>query len=245
MWDRKELKAKGKAAFKANYWKSVLVALILLVFIGGTAGSVSGSGASAAGDADITESQELQEDLGELEEAMDGLSKTEKAAVAGIVLGVVGVAVVIGILVDVLVINPLKVGCNNFFLVNSAAPAELGTLSRGFKPSYGKVVLTMFLTDLFLGLWALLFLIPGIVKAYSYRMVPYILADHPEMGGTEVITKSREMMNGHKWKAFVLDLSFIGWHLLSCLTLGILGVFYVGPYVCATNAELYVALKNQ
>ena len=76
-------------------------------------------------------------------------------------------------------------------------------------------------------------------------MVPYILADHPEMSGKEVITLSRQMMNGSKWRAFVLDLSFIGWDILSLLTLGLLGIFYVSPYKCSTNAELYHALKNQ
>ena len=102
----------------------------------------------------------------------------------------------------------------------------------------------MFLQNLFLGLWTLLFIIPGIVKAYSYRMVPYILADNPEMSSTDIITKSREMMNGHKWDAFVLDLSFLGWLILTALTGGILGIFYVYPYIFETNAELYLALKN-
>ena len=83
----------------------------------------------------------------------------------------------------------------------------------------------------------------GIIKAYSYRMVPYILKEHPELSGTKAITLSRQMMNGHKWNAFVLDLSFIGWIILSALTLGILHIFYVGPYIQATDAELYEALK--
>ena len=121
----------------------------------------------------------------------------------------------------------------------------MGNLGRAFKPNWRGNVKTMFLRDLFLFLWSLLFFIPAIIKAYSYRMVPYILADHPEMSGTEVITLSRQMMNGSKWRAFVLDLSFIGWHILSALTMGILGIFYVTPYKCSTDAELYQALKNQ
>ena len=75
-------------------------------------------------------------------------------------------------------------------------------------------------------------------------MVPYIIADNPDMSATDVIKFSREMMNGNKWRAFVLDLSFIGWYILSGLTLGILSVFYVNPYIYATDAELYMALKN-
>ena len=101
----------------------------------------------------------------------------------------------------------------------------------------------MFLRNLFVALWSLLLVIPGIIKLYSYRLVPYILKEHPEISGTQVITISRQMMNGHKWNTFVLDLSFIGWMLLSALTFGILHLFYVGPYMQATDAELYEAVK--
>ena len=76
-------------------------------------------------------------------------------------------------------------------------------------------------------------------------MAPYILADRPELSGTEVLTLSRQMMNGHKWKTFVLDLSFLGWNILSALTFGLLGVFYVNPYRQCTNTELYRELKNR
>ena len=75
-------------------------------------------------------------------------------------------------------------------------------------------------------------------------MVEFISADNPEMSATEVITKSRDMMRGNKWKAFVLDLSFIGWLILTGITAGILGIFYVYPYMYQTDAELYLALKN-
>ena len=101
----------------------------------------------------------------------------------------------------------------------------------------------MFLRDLFVALWTLLFIIPGIVKMYAYSLVPYILAENPEMSGTEAIKLSNEMMKGHKWKAFVLDLSFLGWLLLSVLTLGLVGIFFANPYVYATDAELYKAIK--
>ncbi len=74
-------------------------------------------------------------------------------------------------------------------------------------------------------------------------MMPYILAAHPDMPTKEVFARSKEMMRGNKWRAFVLDLSFIGWELLSALTLGILHIFYVGPYRNMTNAALYEALE--
>ena len=74
--------------------------------------------------------------------------------------------------------------------------------------------------------------------------MPYLLKEHPELSGTQAITMSRQLMNGHKWNAFVLDLSFLGWLILSALTCGILHVFWVGPYIQATDAELYRAITE-
>ena len=76
-------------------------------------------------------------------------------------------------------------------------------------------------------------------------LIPYLLADNPQMDREEAFAKSKEMMDGNKWKAFVLDLSFFGWGLLSACTCGILYIFYVGPYIHLTKAELYHALKAE
>ena len=274
MWDRKELKARGKAAFKANYWKSVLVAFLLIAFVIGT-GSSSGRAAgskldeqnlsftaengvyevngqsydnlqdavTALGEAADANPEDIQE-VNNLIEQVQNDPETAKALMmaAALIGGALLFIVLICGLLRILVINPLEVGCRSFFVRNAEAPAALGELGRGFSP-YGRSVGTMFLRGLFQFLWSLLFVIPGIIKHYSYRMVPYILADQPELSGAAAITRSREMMNGQKWNAFVLDLSFLGWHILSALTLGILGVFYVNPYQAATNAELYHELK--
>ena len=93
-------------------------------------------------------------------------------------------------------------------------------------------------------LWGLLFVIPGIVKAYSYRMVPYVLAEDPFISHNDAILLSRRMMDGNKLSVFVLDLSYIGWYFLTALTAGLLGIFYVNPYVYATDAELYRILRK-
>lgn len=102
---------------------------------------------------------------------------------------------------------------------------------------------TSLLKILYLVLWYLLFIIPGIVKSYSYAMTEYIMLDHPEVCYNQAITKSREMMDGYKWKLFVLDLSFIGWRILSFFTCGILDLLFVNPYVNATRAQFYEELK--
>ena len=242
MWTRRELKERAKAAFKANYWRCVLVAFILALLIGGGAGSSVRKNETA----DLTTEQQkamalLAEDdnLGRLVEGMEKLSALPSSRIK-ISLGGLGL---VGFLLSILVFNPLIVGCYRFFLQNSRGPAELNELGAGFRGDWGNVVLVMFLKNLFLALWTMLFIIPGIVKAYAYRMVPYILKEHPELSGTQAITLSRRMMKGHKGDAFVLDLSFIGWILLSALTFGILHLFYVGPYIQATDAELYKVVR--
>lgn len=92
--------------------------------------------------------------------------------------------------------------------------------------------------------WSLLFVIPGIIASYRYRMALYIALDNPDISGLEAIKKSKEMMNGHKWELFVLDLSFIGWYFLCGLTFGIL-LFYVVPYMGVTVANFYNSLKEK
>ncbi|MBR4759881.1 MAG: DUF975 family protein [Lachnospiraceae bacterium] len=97
---------------------------------------------------------------------------------------------------------------------------------------------------LLLGLLSILLMIPYFIKTYEYRMIPYILAENPNLESKKVFQLTREMMNGNKWDAFVLDLSFIGWHLLAILTCGILEIFYVMPYEYMTNTFLYETLKQ-
>ena len=247
MWDRKELKQRGKAAFKANYWKCVLVALLLTLFAAGASTSASRSvnttlkennySISLSGQgSEVVVNDQTFENIGDAVTAIGTAEGADAQAVAELA----DVANTIQNDPDA----PLEVGCRGFFTRNSEAPAELSEIKAGFHP-YGRAVGAMFLRDLFICLWSLLFIIPGLIKLYSYRMVPYILADDPTIGGKDAITLSRQMMNGHKWNAFVLDLSFIGWELLSVLTAGLLGLFYVKPYEAATGAELYKVLKNQ
>lgn len=159
----------------------------------------------------------------------------------------VGVFALVGIALSVFIFNPLEVGGCRFFTENATSEdTPVDRILHAFKSgSYLNVVLTMFLKGLFTILWSLLLFIPGIIKSYEYRMIPYLLAENPEMSHQEAFRISKEMMSGEKWNAFVLDLSFFGWALLSAITLGLAGVFYVNPYQNATNAELYLELKRQ
>lgn len=88
---------------------------------------------------------------------------------------------------------------------------------------------------LFTFLWSLLFVIPGIVKAYSYALTPYILAKYPEIQAKEALKVSMKIMDGKKAELFVLHLSFIGWAMLAGITFGLLGIFFVIPYMAITD----------
>lgn len=99
-----------------------------------------------------------------------------------------------------------------------------------------------FLRELYITLWSLLFIIPGIIKSLSYAMTPYILAENPGMSANEAITRSRELMDGYKADLFVLRLTFIGWDILAALTLNI-GYLWLNPYCNAAEAAFYRQLQ--
>ena len=122
--------------------------------------------------------------------------------------------------------------------------SKIESLFDGFRKGLGNNIVAGILVGVFTFLWSLLFIIPGIVKSYSYSMTFYILADNPDMSPTDAINESRRMMDGNKWRLFCLDLSFIGWYLLSFLTLGIL-LFWVDPYQMMARAEFYESIKPQ
>ncbi|MBQ6884573.1 MAG: DUF975 family protein [Clostridia bacterium] len=119
---------------------------------------------------------------------------------------------------------------------------EFKDLFGGFN-NFGTTCIAGILVSVFTFLWSLLFVIPGIVKSYSYAMTSYILADHPEMTAQEAIDASRKMMDGHKMDLFVLQLSFFWWYLLCGITFGI-AFLYVGPYVSAATAKFYDTIKG-
>ena len=121
--------------------------------------------------------------------------------------------------------------------------AKIDQMFENFSGRFVSNMALFILQGLYVALWSMLFIIPGIVKSYSYAMAYYIQCDNPEMGANEAITRSREMMNGHKWQLFCLHFSFFGWILLSVLTCGLL-LIMVTPYMNAATAEFYEKLKR-
>ena len=107
---------------------------------------------------------------------------------------------------------------------------------------FGTLLGANILVGLFIFLWTLLFIIPGIIASYAYSMTFYILDEHPEMSAMDAIKASKRMMEGHKWELFCLQLSFIGWMVLSCFTAGI-GFLFLDPYMKAAECSFYNELK--
>lgn len=259
MWKRSELKARAKGSFKRNYWKTVIVSLLLSLLVGGgtiiasDAGSKTGAEEAVTGTYEVT----MEDDQGKGDASDPDISELQKFdeatmgpadAVTIIIAVIVCVIVFLAIfalcaVLFAFVINPFQVGCERFFLRNLDEPAQVGNVGYGFDNNYKNIAKTMFFRDMYTFFWSLLFIIPGIVKAYEYRMIPFLLADNPQMTKEEAFAESKRMMKGQKWRTFVLDLSFLGWYILAAPTLGILGVFYVIPYVNQTHAALYQTLR--
>lgn len=237
MWSREVLKNRAKDVLRNNYWKSVLVALLLAI----ATGQLFNSDQSA----ETTSSTEgLHFKFAGIEIATYDNIELVQGLLPYIGIGVT-VAVITTLALGLLVFNPLMVGCQKYFYQASCGDADLNHLGYGFKNQYGNMVKVLFFRDLVVFLWGLLFIIPGIVKSYAYRMVPFLLAEDPYLTPREAREISARMMDGEKLNVFVLDLSFILWNILSGLTLGLVGIFWVLPYQAHTDAELYKVLRDK
>lgn len=119
---------------------------------------------------------------------------------------------------------------------------KVENLFSGFTENFVTSFVAYALNSIFIALWTLLFVIPGLIKSYSYSMTFYVLKDNPKLTATEARKESMRLMDGNKWRLFCLDFSFIGWILLSILTLGIL-LLWVEPYMEVAHAEFYEEIK--
>lgn len=152
---------------------------------------------------------------------------------------------IISSLVSILVLAPIEVGYYNAFrlLFKGESDDCLNNMfSIGFG-KYGRNLGGMLLYGIVICLWTLLLIIPGIIMSFAYLMTPFILNDRPDLSVGQALKLSRTMMKGHKWQLFCLELSFIGWALLSILTLGI-GFLWLEPYVLTSIAAFYEELKS-
>lgn len=236
MWTREQLKENAKQVLSRTYWIGFVVCLIYMVLSGGYAG----------GNVTLKNSNNVK-DIVISPQTLPILFFS-----MAIALFIFGIAIVYSIFVA----GPLSVGLNYYFIKSREDEAKISYLFYGFTcGNYINIVKGMFLRNLYLFLWSLLFIIPGIIKSYEYYFVSYLLAENPNMEIKEAFEISKKMTSGSKWNIFVLQLSFLGWILLVFLLvfilmfipfLGILGgflVLFLIPYMQATFAELYIATK--
>lgn len=159
-----------------------------------------------------------------------------------------GVATAIGIgIVGTVIIGALQVGvCSCYINTLRGKKVEFNNLFVSFKDfnAVAQALICNLLQGFFLFLWSLLLIVPGIIKSYSYAMSYNLLADKAGMDGNAAITESRRIMDGHKAELFLLDLSFLGWYLLSMLTFGLLFI-YVIPYHTAARTAFYNQLVGK
>ncbi|MGN1305991.1 MAG: DUF975 family protein [Oscillospiraceae bacterium] len=165
---------------------------------------------------------------------------TGKIPLVGIFMGLVSIAV------SLLFTSIISMGTTTWFHRSIKTEGlKMEEMFWTFKEDYGGNVLLVFLIGLYTFLWSLLLFVPGIVKGYSYSLALYIKSENPNIKPDKAIDLSKKMTNGRKMDLFVLDLSYIGWFILSALTFNILGVLYVIPYYNAAKAFAYEEIKEE
>ncbi|MEG1270846.1 MAG: DUF975 family protein [Ruthenibacterium sp.] len=223
MWTRSLLKSNAKIVLGHHYWRSFLVCIVASFFLS-SAVTVSGAGTQTAQSQDLIYTQ-LWEEYGFL------------------FLGFTLIAFAAAVAFSFFISGAVEVGYNRYFMESRVGNAPFSSLFSVFgSPDYWNVVKIIFMRSVYIFLWSLLFLIPGIIKSLEYTAVPYILSENPGISAKRAFELSRQMTNGEKGAIFVLALSFIGWMMLGVLAFGI-GVLFVEPYIQATYAELYAALR--
>lgn len=211
-----ELRLKARESLAGNYWPAVLVALIAAFF----------GALIATGSVNLDIEQKISENIGAL------------PSIVYLYLTIVGGAAGFFSFVQLILGGVIQLGYAQYLLKQQ--DREINDVKDLFSQfdRFGQGFLQMLLRNLFTALWSLLFVIPGIIKSLSYAMAPFLMAEDTTLSARAAIQLSQEKMKGHKWELFCLGFSFIGWNLLSALTLGI-GSIFLNPYINAAYAAFY------
>ena len=191
-------------------------------FVASLLGAYTALGSSSGGSSSSSSSEAL-DTLSE-----SGVPEEIVLSIAMILLTILMIAFTIA-LVRLILSGPASLGYARFNLnLVDNNNAQFSDLFSGFK-NFGKGLAMQLLRWLFIFLWALLLIIPGIIATYRYAMAPYIICENPDMSASEAIEESKRLMDGNKWRLFCLEISFIGWDILCIFTLGI-GYLWLKPY---------------
>lgn len=146
---------------------------------------------------------------------------------------------------QLVVVYPFEVGNCRFYIDAHYTEPAYKQLLHGFSANYINVVLIQMLRRLKVFLWTLLFIVPGVIKSYETFMIPYLLAENPDIRCREAFETSRKMMDGNKLNVLLLNLSFIGWMMLGTFTGGLAYIFFAGPYYDAALANMALRIKAE
>lgn len=258
MFDRGLLKGRAKAFLSNHFWQAFAVCIIVSILTGGFSvtykfdkdgyDDVNFLGIETPYNS-MFEKQYYtiganEADFGYLLINVPASNNVLRIPLNPVILLIVAAAAFVGFLWTTFIVQVLIVGQARYFLDGFKGKGSVGTLFSPYgRGEWIKIAGKMFIKNLYLFFWFLLLIIPGIIKSYAYRMVPYILAEDPTISISEAIRRSNEMTNEIKFEMFILDLSFLGWYLLGLIPCG-LGVIFVVPYHQATLGRLYESLTQ-
>ncbi len=238
----RDFRRRAWESLRPRYWNAFLASLIVSLIGGGASAGVSlgmGGFNLNLNLGDLGGGQSSPEPI-PLEPALDPSFWMIFFAILAVVFTV---AMAVGLAWSFFVVYPMQIGSCGFFIKNTREAPSIIEIFRGFQVSYKRNVVTMIWVTVKTFLWSLLCIIPGIIKAYEYAMIPYILAENPEISTQDAFAWSRDMMRGNKFRLFKLELSFIGWIFLSLFTFGI-GALFLAPYMAAASAEFYMEVSG-
>lgn len=229
----RDFRASARAALAGNWGLALGVGVVASLLGGGETGLLS---ASSDLNFDLNFDTDT-ESISSLENLLSELDSSAWAMLGAVAIVVLNVLLILSIVYFFLG-SIISVGYARFNLnlIDNKAPAFTDLFSY-FRYG-GKIILANLLKTLFIVLWSLLFVIPGILAAYNYAMVPYILAEHPELSAKQALKESKDLMYGHRWRLFCLGISFIGWSFLCVLSCGV-GYLWLTPYMQAATADFY------
>ncbi|MGN0474698.1 MAG: DUF975 family protein [Acutalibacteraceae bacterium] len=241
MWSRAELKLKAKESLSYFFGKGLAVCVIL-VSISFAVRRLYNFLMSMFGVNGAAQKNYVDYIVNYIRYGSKYAGYTEKTPTMGAIIFAV-VLMLLYYAYIYFIYEPMEIGVSRFYQRSRGVTTSV---SEMFSPlDYSpRIAGTVFIRDLKIFLWTLLLIVPGIIKSYEYYMVPYILAENPEISTKRAFEISKAMTDGHKWDLFVLDLSFILWDLGVVCTCGLLAV-YVAPYIRATHAEAYYKLKAE
>ncbi len=239
----RDFKSRALEALRGNWFISIIAGLIAGLLGGTTMGSgisVSVEVSTDGGTEDPDGVIAMIKSISQQQIPEDPAAYSEMILA---ILGIMMVSMLIAFVFQLIIGSGVAVGYARFNLdLMESYPLKLSTVFSGFDRLKTAICanLLMYIRVL---IGTIFFIIPGILMAYSYSMVNYVLADNPDMTAREALRESKRIMKGNRWRLFCLCMSFIGWMLLGLLTLGI-ALIWVVPYQQAAIAAFYQEVKK-